>query len=56
MVYTTIMELGPPQKLNKDGLSGPNSILVVYVHPLGSSIETEVGHIWKMMEDGRGSF
>ena len=28
------MELGP-QNLNKDGLLGPNSIMVVYMEPLG---------------------
>ena len=34
-MYTTIMELGP-QNHNGDGLSGPNSIIVVYMDPLGS--------------------
>ena len=33
-IYTTIMELGP-QNHNGDGLLGPNSILVVYMNPLG---------------------
>ena len=32
--YTTIMELGP-QNQNRDGLLGPNSIMVVYMSPLG---------------------
>ena len=31
----TIMELGP-QNHNGDGLLGPNSIIVVYMDPLGS--------------------
>ena len=34
-IYTTIMELGP-QNHNGDGLSGPNSLIVVYMDPLGS--------------------
>ena len=33
-IYTTIMELGP-QNHNRDGLSVPNSIMVVYMDPLG---------------------
>ena len=33
-IYTTIMELGP-QKHNGDGLLGLNSIIVVYMDPLG---------------------
>ena len=33
-VYTTIMELCP-QNHNGDGLLGPNSIIVVYMDPLG---------------------
>ena len=33
-IYITIMELGP-QSHNKDGLSIPNSIMVVYMDPLG---------------------
>ena len=33
---TTIMELGP-QNHNGDGLSRPNSIIVVYMDPLGNS-------------------
>ena len=33
-IYTTIMELGP-QNHNGDGLLGPNSIIVVYMDPLG---------------------
>ena len=33
-IYTTIMELGP-QNHNREGLSGPNSIIVVYMDPLG---------------------
>ena len=33
-IYITIMELGP-QNHNGDGLSGPNSIIVVYMDPLG---------------------
>ena len=34
-IYTTIMELGPKNH-NGDGLSGPNSIMVVDLDPLGS--------------------
>ena len=34
-IYTTIMELGP-QNHNGDGLLGPNSIIVVYMDPLGT--------------------
>ena len=33
-MYTTIMQLAP-QNHNKDGLLGPNSIVEVYVDPLG---------------------
>ena len=33
-IYTTIMEIGP-QNHNGDGLLGPNSIIVVYMDPLG---------------------
>ena len=33
-IYTTIMELGPKNH-NGDGLLGPNSIMVVYLDPLG---------------------
>ena len=33
-INTTIMELGP-QSQNGDGLLGPNSIIVVYMDPLG---------------------
>ena len=33
-IHTTIMELRP-QNHNKDGLLGPNSMIVVYVDPLG---------------------
>ena len=33
-IYTTIMELGP-QNHNRDGLSVPNSIMAVYMEPLG---------------------
>ena len=36
-IYTTIMELGP-QNHNGDGLLGPNSIIVVYMDPLGYTI------------------
>ena len=35
--YTTIMELGP-QNHNRDGLLGPNSIIGVYMDPLGTGI------------------
>ena len=34
-MYTTIMELDP-QNHSGDGLSGPNSIMVVYMDPLGN--------------------
>ena len=33
-IYTTIMELGA-QNYNRDGLLGPNSIMVVFMDPLG---------------------
>ena len=33
-IYTTIMELGLKNH-NEDGLLGPNSIMVVYMDPLG---------------------
>ena len=33
-IYTTIMELGP-QNHNRDGLSVPNSVMAVYMDPLG---------------------
>ena len=33
-IYTTIMELGPPNH-TQHGLVGPNSILTVYMDPLG---------------------
>ena len=33
-IYTTIMELDPKSH-NGDGLLGPNSIMVVYVDPVG---------------------
>ena len=36
-IYTTIMELGP-QNHNGDGLLGPNSIMVVYMDPLGMEL------------------
>ena len=46
-IYTTIMELGP-QNHNGDGLLGPNSIIVVYIDPLG-----QIGYTWRdqMPED-----
>ena len=34
-IYDTIMELGH-QNHNQDGLLGPNSIIVVYMYPLGT--------------------
>ena len=34
-IHTTIMGLGP-QSHNRDGLLGPNSIMVGYMDPLGS--------------------
>ena len=34
-IYTTILGLGP-QNHNGDGLLGPNSIVVVYMDPLGT--------------------
>ena len=34
---TTIMELGSPKNNNKDGLLGPNSIVVVYMEILGTT-------------------
>ena len=37
-IYTTIMGLGP-QNHNGDGLLGLNSIIVVYMDPLGISSE-----------------
>ena len=39
-IYTTIMELDPKSH-NGDGLLGPNSIVVVYVDPLGIQ-----GNLW----------
>ena len=36
-IYTTIMELGH-QNHNGDGLIGPNAIMVVYMDPLGLSV------------------
>ena len=38
-IYTTIMELGPKNHIG-DGLLGPNSIMVVYMDPLGCGIVT----------------
>ena len=35
-IYTTIMELGPPNH-NMDGLLGPNSTMVVYMDPVGTT-------------------
>ena len=40
-IYITIMELGP-QNHNGDGLSGPNSIIVVYMDPLGMETASKV--------------
>ena len=34
-MYATMMELGP-QNLSRDGLSVPNSIMVVCMDPLGN--------------------
>ena len=39
-IYTTIMELGP-QNHNGDGLVGANSIIVVYMDPLGTPSSTD---------------
>ena len=41
---TTVLEIGP-QSHDRDGLLGPNSIIVVYVDPLGlsSAKETHIG-------------
>ena len=41
-IYTTIMELGP-QNHNGDGLLGPNSIIVVYMDPLGLTSDQSSG-------------
>ena len=41
-IYTTIMELGP-QNHNGDGLLGPNSIIVVYMDPLGYNTLSPAG-------------
>ena len=41
-MYTTIMELGP-QNHNGDGLLGPNSIIVVYMDPLGLTSDQSSG-------------
>ena len=38
-IYTTIMELGPKNH-NGDGLLGPNSMMVVYMDPLGNLSQT----------------
>ena len=45
-IYTAIMELGP-QNHNGDGLLGPNSIIVVYMEPLGTraGFENTLHHI-----------
>ena len=40
-IYTTIMESGP-QNHNGDGLLGPNSIVVVYMDPLGNRQSSSV--------------
>ena len=42
-MYTTIMELSP-QNQNRDGLSGPNSIMVVYMEPLGFEVYSRIIH------------
>ena len=41
-IYTTIMELGP-QNHNGDGRLGPNSIIVVYMDPLGPNSFAKLG-------------
>ena len=38
-IYTTIRELGP-KSLTKERIMGPNSLMVVYVDPLGVSTVT----------------
>ena len=42
-IYTTIMELDPKNH-NGDGLLGPNSIMVVYIHPLGMILQGALGN------------
>ena len=37
-IYTRVMEPGP-QNHNKDGVLGPNSIIVVYMDPLGLAVK-----------------
>ena len=46
-IYTTIMELDP-QSHDRNGLLGPNSILVVYMDPLGFRTYTEES--WLLMQ------
>ena len=41
-IYTTIMELDP-QSHDRNGLLGPNSILVVYMDPLGKYLNNASG-------------
>ena len=44
-IYTTIVEFGP-ENHNKDGLLGPNSIMVVYTDPLGDLLSQAQQSSW----------
>ena len=44
-IYTTILELGPKNHYG-DGLLGPNSRIVVYMDPLGTT--TGTSQAWRM--------
>ena len=45
-IYTTIMEVGPPNH-NGDGLLGPNSIIAVYIDPLyGVRLKFGLASLW----------
>ena len=49
-IYTPIMELG--QNHSRDGLLGPNSIIVVYMDPLGLAYSVMVR--WRVLQNFRG--
>ena len=55
-IHTTIMELGPQNHNNGDGLLGPNSIIVVYMDPLGSGnhIIHYYTYLWSVGNGGMG--
>ena len=39
-----------PQNDNGDGLSGPNSIMVVYMDPLGSEVFPDTAVAWVVVK------